>query len=110
MAVTVRSSTAKSEPSRRPSRIVRVISRLRRLDCVDLQGRGTAIGLQVIDVLQRGLLRLVEVIDHRPRGPQGLVVARIVGEAEAFQVVGAKVLEQGSAGRFPARRPSRAAA
>ena len=32
IAVTVRSSTASSEPSRRPSRIVRVISRLRRLD------------------------------------------------------------------------------
>ena len=39
---------------------------------VDLQGRGAAIGLQAIDVLQRGLLRLVEIIDHarpRPAGP-----------------------------------------
>ena len=32
IAVTVRSSTHSSEPSRRPSRMVRVISRLRRLD------------------------------------------------------------------------------
>lgn len=59
---------------------------------IDLQGRRTAIGGKMIDVLQRGLLRLVEIVNHRPCGPQGLVVARLVNEAESFQVVRAKVL------------------
>ena len=46
----------------------------------------------MIDVLQRGFLRLVEIVDHRARRAKGLVVARIVDETETFQVVRAEVL------------------
>ena len=52
---------------------------------VDLQRARAAVGHQPVDVLQRGLLRFVQVVDDGAGGAEGLVVGRLVGEAEAFQ-------------------------
>ncbi len=46
----------------------------------------------MIDVLQRGLLRLVEIVDDCAGRAKGLVVARHRRETETFQVVRAEVL------------------
>ena len=106
MAVTVRSNTASSEPSRRPSRMVRVISRLRRLASSISRAVALRYDCKRSTCAERGSLRLVEIIDHGAGGTQGLVVARIVAEAKAFQVIGMKLLEQVLPGGFQREGPA----
>ena len=77
---------------------------------VDLQRAGGAVGDQPVDVCQRALLRLGEVVEDRPGRADRLDVVRPVVEAEAFEAGGAEMLGQGVAGRVVRRRPSRAAA
>ena len=66
IAVTVRSITPNSDPSRPPSRIVRVISRLRRVASSISSVLAGAIAARAVDVLERRLLRFGQVIEHRP--------------------------------------------
>ena len=73
---------------------------------VDLQRARGAVGDQPVDVLQRGLLRFGQVIQHGAGGRDRLVVGRTVAEAEALQARRAKVLGQRLPGRRRAKRPS----
>ena len=92
MAVAVRSSTASSDPSRRPSRMLRVISRLRTARFVDLERGRASIGYESIDVLRADVfLGFVQVIDDRAGRTDGLIVGRSVAESEPFEIRGAEV-------------------
>ena len=70
MAVAVRSSTASSEPSRRPSRMVRVISRLRRLDWSISSVPDGAVGHQPVDMRPARSFAFPPGNRARPRRPR----------------------------------------
>ena len=76
IAVTVRSSTASSEPSRRPSRMRAGDLQAAAAGLVDLQRAGGAVGQQPVDVRERALLRLGQIIEDRAGGADRLGVGR----------------------------------
>ena len=105
IGVTVRSITWSSEPSRLPSRRVRVSSRLRRVISSRRQGVGPAIGGEPGDVAERRLLGLAQVGDQ---GPGGLDLEGPVVDAEAGEGGRAEVLVEGLAGLLGLEVPRRA--
>jgi hypothetical protein len=110
IGVTEWSSTASREPSRRPSRIVREISRLRRLASSISSVSPAPVGQQAVDVLQRAALRFRQIVEHRSGSPHRRLVGRGIGEAEPIQSRRAKMPGQGLLGAPLGERPGRPAA
>ena len=96
--------TCSSEPSRLPSRSVRVSSRLRRVISSSASVSAAAVGGQPGDVAERRLLRLAQV-GHQGAG--GLDLDGAVVDAEAGQGRRAEVLEEGLAGLLGLEVPRR---
>ena len=77
---------------------------------VDLQRLAAAIRHQPVDVVERRLLRLAQIVEHRAGGPQGRATSLVV-EAEAFERGVPKVLVRASStAAVQAERPGRPAA
>ena len=106
IAVTVRSSTQSSEPSRRPSRMVRVISRLRRLDSSISSVPELRYGSSRSMCAKRAFLRFGEIVEDGPGGTDRLGVGRTVAETETFQARRGKMLGQHLPGGLLRKRPT----
>ena len=70
IAVVVRSSAANSEPSRRPSRIVRRDFETAAGRFVEFERFAGLIGNQPVEMGQRAFLRFSEIVENRPGGAE----------------------------------------